>query len=334
MVQVEGIQRASPTTLLGTLPNCHQHLSPLRDRAVTLSTPKDHRSIPELYLIFILRPTRKVLQGLSKKFSSASEPSQPTQIISGGYIPGYSSHGGQRSLGIESDSLSGIGSGFGINGDTALHYKTQEPSAAHAPSYESRRRSHPDSHPVPAYRIEGQNDEIEDTLDRRYRIQQNSFFKVGRVFSLLWHENVGRNGTLLTQRNIPVSIGRYNEKIYSSIRRMVVVKQQDKCSWCIPVSTYSGQGLSKPGVDVSKHAIIYMQGYKPITSSDEPLIPKRPLEVQPASPDQKLEPMSRLNFGKVYTVEHNVKVLHVGKIAPASMDDFRAYVKKEFDFGH
>ena len=58
---------------------------------------------------------------------------------------------------------------------------------------------------------------------------------------------------------------------------------------------------------------------------------KEPLEVEPAKSDQKLDPMSRLNFGKVYTVEHNVKVLPVGRITDASINRFNAYAKAEFN---
>lgn len=70
---------------------------------------------------------------------------------------------------------------------------------------------------------------------------------------------------------------------------------------------------------------------RPITSPNEPKMVKEPLEVQPSSPDQKLDPMSRLNFGKVYTVEHNVKVLPVGKISESSLSKFLAYARTEFN---
>jgi hypothetical protein len=56
---------------------------------------------------------------------------------------------------------------------------------------------------------------------------------------------------------------------------------------------------------------------------------KEPLEVTPATFDQRLDPMSRLNFGKIYTVEHNVKVLPVGKISERSMPKFLSYAKRE-----
>ncbi|KAJ5156653.1 hypothetical protein N7492_009456 [Penicillium capsulatum] len=155
----------------------------------------------------------------------------------------------------------------------------------------------------PSYVIPGGTGEHE-TLDPRYKRQSEpqKFFRVGR----------------------------YQEPIYSSIRHMAVVKEQKGCCWCIPITTYGGQGVAKAGVDRGKHAIIYMSGGRPMTKNGEPKMAKEALEVEPARPDQKLDPMSRLNFGKVYTVEHNVKILPVGRLTEASMAKFTAYIKAEF----
>ena len=97
-----------------------------------------------------------------------------------------------------------------------------------------------------------------------------------------------------------------------------------------PITTYGGQGVAKAGIDRSKHAIIYMRGEMPPMNGDEPAISKQPLEVDPVKFEQKLDPMSRVNFGKVYTVEHNVKVLPVGEIKGASRDLFLEYFQSEF----
>ncbi|KAJ5679270.1 hypothetical protein N7462_007514 [Penicillium macrosclerotiorum] len=186
----------------------------------------------------------------------------------------------------------------------------------------------------PSYAIPESPEEPE-TLDPRYKRQNDPrrFFRVGRVFAMLWHENAGLNGTPVSQK-IPslkqgCTRGKYQEPIYSSIRRMIVIKEQKGCCWCIPVTTYSGQGVGKAGVDRGKHAVIYMRGARPVTKSNEPKMTKEPLEVEPARPDQKLDPMSRVNFGKIYTVEHNVKVLPVGKVTEASLEKFNAYMRAE-----
>jgi hypothetical protein len=46
---------------------------------------------------------------------------------------------------------------------------------------------------------------------------------------------------------------------------------------------------------------------------------KNPIAVVPAGPDQKLHPKSRINFDKVHSIEHNVKVMHVGRVSPESL---------------
>jgi hypothetical protein len=46
---------------------------------------------------------------------------------------------------------------------------------------------------------------------------------------------------------------------------------------------------------------------------------KKPIAVEKASDDQKLDIMSRVNFKKIYTIEHNVKVMSVGKVTRDSL---------------
>ncbi|KAL2001585.1 hypothetical protein VTN02DRAFT_1564 [Thermoascus thermophilus] len=185
--------------------------------------------------------------------------------------------------------------------------------------------SNPYGHPVPMLEIA-----VGESLDSRYKVRADpkKFFKFGRVFAMVWHENFSDSGTQASQRVI-FARGKFGEPIYSSIRRMVVVREQKGSAWCIPISTYSGKGLAKPGVDVSTHAIIHMKGTKPARQAAEPPMTKEPIAVEPASPDQKLDPMSRINFAKVHTIEHNVKVLPVGRVSDESMPKFEAYVRNE-----
>ncbi|KAL3471927.1 hypothetical protein BJX99DRAFT_236430 [Aspergillus californicus] len=169
-------------------------------------------------------------------------------------------------------------------------------------------------------------------LDHRYIIQPRHYFVPGTVFSILWHENDGRginHGTQVTQG--PQYIGRFGEPIYSSIRRMVVIKTKEHCSWCFSISTYGRKGVAKRGVVASQHAIVYKEGKMPYARHDEPQMTKEPLEIWPNSHDEPLDGMSRLNYGKIYTVEHNVKVLPIGKVSPDSMTKFRDYARYEME---
>jgi hypothetical protein len=96
-----------------------------------------------------------------------------------------------------------------------------------------------------------------------------------------------------------------------------------------PINTYNGQGVTKPGLsegDRRAHAIIYMTGIRPFClPEEEKYLTKKPIAVEKASADQRLDPMSRLNFKKVYTIEHNVKVMNVGKVAKDSLPALLGY---------
>ncbi|KAL4878018.1 hypothetical protein BJY04DRAFT_120958 [Aspergillus karnatakaensis] len=180
-------------------------------------------------------------------------------------------------------------------------------------------------HPQPAHPPHLQ---YQNLLDDRYMVQTPYYYRQGKVFSILWHENQGASqGTLVSAG--PEYRGRFGEPIYSTIRRMVVIKVFEQCSWCFAISTYGGRGVSKRGVDESTHAIVYLRGRLPTSSSSERPMIKEPLEVAPDRPDETLDPMSRINFAKIYTVEHNVKVLPIGRITNASMIRFREYATEQ-----
>ncbi|KAL4749171.1 hypothetical protein BDW72DRAFT_140391 [Aspergillus terricola var. indicus] len=168
----------------------------------------------------------------------------------------------------------------------------------------------------------------QSVLDPRYMVQPPHYYREGKVFSILWHENDGRAGGTLVSRG-PLYLGRFGEPIYSTIRRMVVFRQYEQCSWCFAITTYNGRGVAKRGVDPDKHAIVYMRGTMPTLGAGEPRMIKEPLEVAPENPDERLDSMSRLNFSKIYTVEHNVKVLPIGRISSRSMTRFREYARYE-----
>ena len=51
---------------------------------------------------------------------------------------------------------------------------------------------------------------------------------------------------------------------------------------------------------------------------------KQPIKVIPRTA-QKLDPLSRINFAKVYTVEHNVRVMPVGEVDQDSKHLLVAY---------
>jgi hypothetical protein len=70
----------------------------------------------------------------------------------------------------------------------------------------------------------------------------------------------------------------------------------------------------------------------PEDTSDEPRMVKEPLAVERERADATLDQQSTLNFGKIYTVEHNVKVAPVGMLSEESLARFVQYARVDLSF--
>ncbi|APA05264.1 hypothetical protein sscle_01g000340 [Sclerotinia sclerotiorum 1980 UF-70] len=187
------------------------------------------------------------------------------------------------------------------------------------------------------YISSGPNTDNTGTLDPRYQVhaglRENDFWIVGRVFMVLWTEPA--------QPKVPAQGGTRNgshfsttylgQQAYSEIRRFVVVLKQHGSSICCPIHTYSNQATLKPNLPLpERHTIIHTTSYVPRqhsciskngTVEMENLI-LDPIRVMSESSDREgeLNKFSRLNYSKVYTVEHYVRVLNIGKVARESMN--------------
>ncbi|OJD34982.1 uncharacterized protein BKCO1_19000171 [Diplodia corticola] len=162
-----------------------------------------------------------------------------------------------------------------------------------------------------------------ERLDPRFvkHTPGRDFYKVGKVFKVLWPEPAGNahaGATFVT--------GAFNEPIYNKIRWFVVIREGRDCCTCLSIQTYNRQGVAKPGVDKTEHSIMY-------TGPRPPQIPEwedpygemlQAIPVVATDPTQaKMDVMSRLNYAKPYTVEHNVKSLDFGDVAPGWTDYLR-----------
>jgi hypothetical protein len=90
--------------------------------------------------------------------------------------------------------------------------------------------------------------------------------------------------------------------------------------------TYGSQGTNKPGVKAEYHAMIYTSRAVPSPLWGEQLV-KRAVRMELSSPEEKLDPTSRVNYAKVYTIEHNVRVCFIGKIHADSRATFETDFK-------
>ncbi|RFU32260.1 hypothetical protein B7463_g4072, partial [Scytalidium lignicola] len=159
--------------------------------------------------------------------------------------------------------------------------------------------------------------EMEEEDDTVYKVHTSADFRIGHIFQLLWSEPYGSTGTD-TENEPEVKTG---ATVYCSIRRFIVINSRHPGhSTCIPILTYRGRGTTTRGVDPEMHSIVYSSEDPPGPQKGEDVKAlKPPIKVVIGDMRNKLDRASRINYSKVYTVEHNVKVLFIGKVDASFM---------------
>ncbi|KFY10999.1 hypothetical protein V492_04736 [Pseudogymnoascus sp. VKM F-4246] len=171
----------------------------------------------------------------------------------------------------------------------------------------------------------------------KFQYHDSSEFKVGYVIKVVWNEPKGNgNGrNRRKQSNLTyVYDTKHGELGYTSIRRFAIYKSHVGHSLCLPILTYGGQGTLKHGVRPWHHAIIYTtlaaegDTEPPVGLAGEGPLPNPPIRVEAYTSEHHFDLASRINYAKVYTVEHNIKVSFVGKIHNDSIAEFHAAIDR------
>ena len=122
----------------------------------------------------------------------------------------------------------------------------------------------------------------------------------------------------------------FGGQAFAKLRRFIVVRPQprDYYSKCIQISTYGGRATTKKGLNQSEHTIVYTGEQAPTRLPGETKLVLHPVNVIPVNQEMRLDPLSRLNCGKTYPVEHNVKVKEIGMVNPVHLKRLIRYWKK------
>jgi hypothetical protein len=123
-----------------------------------------------------------------------------------------------------------------------------------------------------------------------------AFYKKGRVFMTHWTESSG-----------------FHQGPVPELARFAVIKPKSTFSVCLRISTDSEV---RTGGD-----------YAAIRSVDSTFSPnsrggitdKDPIEVKVENPAVSIDSLSRINFAKPYTVEHDAKICNIGRVVGASI---------------
>lgn len=143
------------------------------------------------------------------------------------------------------------------------------------------------------------------------------FFNFGRVFKTLWTEPAGANTTDTETKFL--STVSYGQQSFTKFRRFVVARQRLHSCLCLPIYTYGGRGASKSSTRSQDNAVVFTAGEIEAKSFPEEMLIKDSFSIILEHPTEKMDPMSRLDFGRVYTVEYNVKVMKIGRVSPGHL---------------
>ncbi|KAF2204019.1 hypothetical protein GQ43DRAFT_429373 [Delitschia confertaspora ATCC 74209] len=190
-------------------------------------------------------------------------------------------------------------------------------------------RNHVYPHPIPIRGTPGPREKLYAEYEVKY--PGSRFFRRGVIFKVLWSEPAGNripsNRSLATEVSKKVVgsederyvEGRKGETIYTEFRWFVVVQEGVDCCTCLRIQTFHNNGVT--GKRYKNHYAIVYTGARPPSPEqgeiarpgEEPM--GEPIRVVAKNPwVDKMRPKSRINFVKLYTVEHNVKVYHFGEV--------------------
>ncbi|ORY71777.1 uncharacterized protein BCR38DRAFT_330097, partial [Pseudomassariella vexata] len=152
-----------------------------------------------------------------------------------------------------------------------------------------------------------------------YKVEFSYKFQPGEVFKILWAEPTGTNTTSVFDEplsDIQTAPGQQGPrgKFFIGFRRFIVVATDEGHSTCVPILTYERRGCNKKGVKANKHGIICSVGHRPKLLKGEPNMGYPPVLMKMSAEGEKLAKESRVNYSKLVTIEHNVKVFFIGTI--------------------
>lgn len=193
--------------------------------------------------------------------------------------------------------------------------------------------------PGPSLAYPGQQEKIvHSSLSPEFTVRPKRFFAIGRVFLVLWSEPANALGAVTGWQSGTV-LNHLGERVFSKVRRFIVIREGNGSCTALAISTYSGRGVAKRGVNKSEHVIVYTGKTPPRPQKDE--FPRRnekgmelaPIRIDPDIPQDRLDPMARLDLAAVHTVQHNIKAKSFGIVNSRSKADlllnFRTVWMKE-----
>ena len=154
------------------------------------------------------------------------------------------------------------------------------------------------------------------------------FFSFGRVFAVAQRPSASASSACASFCGAAEVHFQGSHLVENALYLFIVVQPQGTHAWCIPISTYNGQGLTAPGLLRSakkSHAILYDDSTQPRGLRDEPRMKKTSIGVSVQGVHDLVTSASRVDFGTVRKVGFKVWLCNVGQVNSASLPYLRSY---------
>ncbi|KAK5095865.1 hypothetical protein LTR70_003184 [Exophiala xenobiotica] len=177
-------------------------------------------------------------------------------------------------------------------------------------------------------------EEVREHLEERFQVfsgakQLKTVFCRGSLVAIFWHENYGSR-VPSKMKNLPRLppngrlgpgwVSRVNDEvIYSHKRRFIIVIERSGFSVGIPITSYGGKGLTMKNLNREEqraHTIVYALNDEPRPLEGEPVFTKEPICVDTSISGETLSSSSRLYYSKPQSIDHNIKIQHLGYVIP------------------
>lgn len=118
-------------------------------------------------------------------------------------------------------------------------------------------------------------------------------------------------------------------KPVAKYRWFVVVRRRLHHTLCFRVATYGGTGASKSTQGrAGDFVVLYRANIEPAEPYPEEGISRDPIAIIIEAPGQYISPIARLDCGRIYTVEDNLKVAKIGRVHPSHLSSLDEYYKE------
>lgn len=209
-------------------------------------------------------------------------------------------------------------------GEKILYTKYQKPDAAQTPKPASAN---------PTKQAVSKSLAWQGTLDHRFSViaKPKRFFSVGRIFKVAWFEPRGQDTPVRRSSDSGPDWAAecpafYGETPVAKFRWFVIVRRRLHHSLCFSITAYNRAAPNKTprGRDLD-YTVLYSSSVDPARPYDEENITREPIAVIIEEGETYIAPIARLDLGRIYTVEDNLKIMKVGRVHPSSLDSLEEY---------